>query len=503
MHYTNPILYGDYSDPDVIRVGEDFYMISSSFTYVPGIPVLHSRDLVHWEIVGYAAQRLPFARYDRPAHKCGTWAPSLRYHQGLFYVYVCLPDEGLFAFTAADPAGEWICHYVKDVTGWIDPCPLFDGDGRTWLVHGFAASRAGINNVLYVHEMSADGLKVLDKGRRVYDGAEHGDITVEGPKFYRRDGKYWILCPAGGVAAGYQLALRADSVFGPYERRVVLRQGEKIPRNDTGDGIFPEVNGPHQGGWFDDGRGGDWFIHFQDVGVYGRIPHLQPVDWSDGWPVMGQGGFPVTGGETPFAPFAGDIPDEDRFEKGLSLTWQWQANPDEAWYTERKPGLRLHAAPAENPFHAGNFLSRLMPCRNFDMDVQMSLCLQAGDEAGTAMMGYTWHALVLREGRLLLRRGDVKEISRWERERVTETVLAETAWDGSEICFRMAVREGSVSFYYGKDPECLKPLGEAVPMTCGGWTGARPGFFCLNTAGSRGGYADVKRVSITRKNAGM
>ncbi|MBR6706805.1 MAG: glycoside hydrolase 43 family protein, partial [Clostridia bacterium] len=280
MRYTNPILYGDYSDPDVVRVGEDFYMISSSFTYVPGLPVLHSRDLVHWELIGYAVRHLPFARYDKPAHKCGIWAPSLRYHNGTFYIYVCMPDEGLFAFTTKDPAGEWECHYVKDVTGWIDPCPLFDDDGRAWLVHGFAASRAGINNVLYVHKMSPDGLIVLDKGKMVYDGADHNDITVEGPKAYKRDGMYWILCPAGSVKPGYQLALRAENIYGPYERRVVLGQGNT------------PINGPHQGGWVNDGRGKDWFIHFQDMDAYGRVTHLQPVDWSDGWPVMGKKGSP-------------------------------------------------------------------------------------------------------------------------------------------------------------------------------------------------------------------
>ena len=106
MHYRNPILRGDYSDPDVIRVGEDFYLTSSSFTYVPGLPILHSRDLVHWEQIGYAAERLPFERYNRPAHKCGTWAPSIRWHNGPCYVYVCLPDEGLLAFTAENPAGR-------------------------------------------------------------------------------------------------------------------------------------------------------------------------------------------------------------------------------------------------------------------------------------------------------------------------------------------------------------------------------------------------------------
>ena len=484
MRYVNPILCGDYSDPDVIRVGEDFYMISSSFTYLPGIPVLHSRDLAHWELIGYAARRLPFSRYDRPAHKCGAWAPCLRWHEGVFYVYVCLPDEGLLAFTASDPAGEWECHYVKDVTGWIDPV-LFDADGRVWLAHGFAASRAGINNVLYVHEMSADGLRVLDKGRLVYNGADHGDVTVEGPKLYRRQGTYWILCPAGGVKTGYQLALRAERLFGPYERRVVLSQGST------------PVNGPHQGGWVDDGRGGDWFIHFQDVGAYGRIPHLQPVDWADGWPMMGRQGEPVPGGDTVLPAFDAGIPTSDDFVQGLGLQWQWQANPNSAWYRETKPGLRLYAVPEDNLFHAGSFLSQLMQHRDFDWDVSLSMHAQAGDKAGVAMMGYTYYFLSLGGGKVSLNRGRAEEISRWVKERVTEETMAEAPWDGMEITMRMRVRNGKVSFFYGIDPRHLTPLGGEYPMACGGWTGARPGIFCLSALGQEGGWTDVRFVAVT------
>ena len=486
LRYTNPILYGDYADPDVIRVGEDFYMISSSFTYVPGIPVLHSRDLVHWELVGHAAARLPFERYDRPAHKCGLWAPSLRWHRGLFYVYVCMPDEGLFAFTAEDPAGPWECHHVKDVVGWIDPCPLFDDDGRVWLVHGFAASRAGINNILYLHELSEDGLRVLDKGRLIYDGAWHGDVTVEGPKFYKRNGMYWILCPAGGVKPGYQLALRSKAVEGPYERRVVLCQGAT------------SVNGPHQGGWVDDGHGGDWFIHFQDVDEYGRIPHLQPVDWSDGWPVMGEGGFPVMAGDTGLAPFEAAIPTSDDFREGLGLQWQWQANPNPGWYTERKPGLRLHAAPAENLFHAGNFLSQLMQSRDFDMDARYALNLRDGDIAGIGMMGYTYYYLAVGRGRVSLRMGAVTEVNRWTRERVAERVIADAPWPGNGVLLRMRVRDGKVSFLYGDDPRALSPLGGEYPMTCGGWVGARPGLIVMNTRGAWGGWADVENVTVNQ-----
>ena len=482
MRYTNPILKGDYSDPDVIRVGEDFYLISSSFTYLPGIPVLHSRDLVHWELAGYAAERLPFERYNQPAHKCGTWAPSIRHHGGLFYVYVCLPDEGLFAFTAADPAGPWETHWVKNVSGWIDPCPLFDDDGQAYLVHGFAASRCGINNILYAHRMSPDGLQVLDKGTLVYNGADHGDVTVEGPKWYRRNGTYWIMCPAGGVKPGYQLAMRSEQVMGPYEPKTVLRQGST------------SINGPHQGGWFDDGKGRDWFIHFQDIDAYGRVPHLQPVDWSSGWPVMGREGEPVLSGDTGLEEYPARLRMSDRFEGELGAQWQWQANPNPGWYRMMKPGLRLQAAPADTMYQAGQFLSQLMQDYDFDMDVKMTPHLRPGDAAGIGVMSYPYFTLTLEEGKLQLRRGDVTEYGRMIPDKIVETVLHEAEAPAGTVCLRMRVRAGRFCFLYAGEGEDFRLIGEEYPLTAGGWTGARPGLFCLNRQGQQGGYADVQSV---------
>ena len=485
MLYHNPILKGDYSDPDVIRVGEDFYMISSSFTYFPGIPVMHSRDLVNWELIGYAAKSLPLPRYANPAHKCGTWAPSIRYHKGTFYVYVGLPDEGIFAFTAKDPAGDWECHWVKDVSGWIDPCPLFDEDGQVYLVHGFAASRCGINNILYAHRMSTDGLKILDKGILVYSGADHGDVTVEGPKWYRRGNTYWILCPAGGVKPGYQLALRSDSVFGPYTKRIVLSQGST------------DINGPHQGAWFDDGKGHDWFIHFQDIGAYGRVPHLQPVDWSDGWPVMGNAGEPVAEGDTflPACPMS--IPASDSFSECIGLQWQFQANPNPAWYSLRHPGLRLYAYPADTLFQAGQFLSQLMQAYTFDMDAVITFRPEDGDMAGVGMMAYPYHYLGWEKDRLVLRRGDITEFDRSIPERVEEVQLAEMPTKGHRLRLRLHVENGFMRFGAAPEGQEIQYIGETIPLSAGGWTGARPGIFCMNRNRRLGGYADVEAVTFT------
>ncbi|HVZ28808.1 MAG TPA: family 43 glycosylhydrolase, partial [Asticcacaulis sp.] len=159
--YINPVLNGDYSDPDATRVGDDFYLTSSSFTNAPGLPILHSKDLVNWTIIGYALPKVtPVAHFDAPRHGGGVWAPSIRFHNGLFYIYYPDPDFGIYVTTAKDPAGPWSEPKLIDPTkGAIDPCPFWDDDGQAWLVHGWAASRAGQENknIVSLYKMSADG----------------------------------------------------------------------------------------------------------------------------------------------------------------------------------------------------------------------------------------------------------------------------------------------------------------------------------------------------------
>ena len=281
--YTNPVLYADYSDPDVCAVGEDYYLTASSFNCIPGLPILHSKDLVNWTIIGHALQELePKEVFDKPAHGKGVWAPSIRHHNGEFYIYWGDPDYGIFMVHAKDPAGGWekpVC--VIPGKGMIDPFPLWDTDGRCYLVNGWANSRAGFNSVLTVRELSKDGTKAIGKPRIVFDGGQENH-TTEGPKFYKRDGYYWIMCPAGGVAMGWQLAMRSKSPYGPYEWKRVMWQGKT------------DINGPHQGAWIHTAFDEDWFLHFNDKGAYGRVVYLQPVDWSSGWPMMGKNGEPVT-----------------------------------------------------------------------------------------------------------------------------------------------------------------------------------------------------------------
>ncbi|MCM3698244.1 glycoside hydrolase 43 family protein [Paenibacillus macerans] len=288
--YRNPIIYADYSDPDIIAVHDEFYMVSSSFNHMPGLPLLHSRDLVNWTIINHVVPGFDWPGYDRVQHGKGIWAPSLRYHDGKFWVFFSTPDEGIFMCQAADPSGKWtVPHLVRAAKGWIDPCPFWDEDGQAYLVHAFAFSRSGRKHLLQLFRMAADGTRLLDEGRIIIDGTvDHP--TLEGPKLYKRGGYYYIFAPAGGVENGWQSVFRARSIDGPYEDKIVLHQGRT------------DVNGPHQGGYVELESGESWFVHFQDKGAYGRIVHLQPMRWASDWPVMGlvspgSGGEPGESGE--------------------------------------------------------------------------------------------------------------------------------------------------------------------------------------------------------------
>lgn len=396
-HYKNPVLHADYSDPDAIRVGQDYWMTASSFNHVPGLPLLHSRDLVNWSLVGHALSRqVPVAHFATPRHGEGVWAPALRHHAGKFWIFYPDPDFGIYVITAADPRGEWSVPFLlKAGRGLIDPCPLWDDDGRAWMVHGWAKSRAGFCNRITLHEISPDCLRVLDEGRVIINGDEmSGWKTIEGPKLYKRQGHYYVFAPAGGVTEGYQAVFRAKNIQGPYENRIVLEQG------DT------PVNGPHQGAWVDTPSGQNWFLHFQELPAHGRVVHLQPMKWrADGWPVMGADpagsgtGQPVLRhqkpdtGEQPLAV----PPTSDAFPEGKpGPQWQWQGNPDSSWVLPRlgaRAGLRLRPVPGGGSLWASAHpLMQKFPAPSFEAETKLRLvdCTEAGTRAGLLVFGYNY-----------------------------------------------------------------------------------------------------------------
>lgn len=507
--FKNPVLHADYSDPDVVRVGDDYWMTASSFSHVPGLPILHSRDLVNWTLVNHAlANLVPVEHFGTPRPGEGVWAPSIRYHAGLFWIFYPDPDFGIYVITATDPRGKWSApHLLKGGRGLIDSCPLWDDDGRAWLVHGWAKSRAGINNRLTVHEMSPDGKRLLDEGRVVIDGDQMpGWRTIEGPKLYKRDGWYFIFAPAGGVAEGYQAVFRSRKIEGPYENRIVLAQG------DT------PVNGPHQGAWVDTPRGQHWFFHFQEIEAHGRVMHLQPMRWrEDGWPVMGEDadgdgtGQPVLRYTKPDLPMQAEaVPaTSDDFKGGLpGLQWQWQGNPGASWILApqggaSRDGLRLRAvlAPdARSLWLAGNLLMQKFPAPVFSAEVTLALEARAeGERAGLIVFGYDYGWIGLRRvaggGVELVQALCAKADKGGE-----ETVAATVPWPtGRAVKLRVTVSANRRCSFAYRDAESggLVGLGESFVATSSRWVGAKVGVFASAPAGTaQTGHADFARFVV-------
>jgi beta-xylosidase len=494
--YKNPVLFADYSDPDVVRVGDNFYLTASSFQYVPGLPILHSTDLVNWTLVGHAAPRLP-ARFDAVHHSDGLWAPSIRWHDGWFWIFVGDPDLGILMTKARKPEGPWTpLHLVKAGKGLIDTCPLWDDDGRAWLVHAWAGSRAGINSILTVHEMSPDGTRLLDEGRTAFDGRNGVQPTIEGPKFYKRDGWYWIFAPAGGVEGGWQLALRSKTPQGPYEARRVLDQGTTA------------INGPHQGGWVELANGENWFLHFQQRNPYGRIVHLEPMTWKNGWPVIGADpdghgiGEPVSQFRKPDVPkkSAPQVPQtSDEFESpALGLQWQWPANPRAEWSSlaDRPGWLRLAAAPAPNApnlWPAPNLLTQKFPAPAFRATAKLELSADAPSDtrAGLLVFGRSYAGLVVSRRREGLEIGRIRcSFADDGQPEMTEATARATA---GPIWLRVFVRpEGCCVFSYSTDGEHFTELGAPFQARGETWVGAKLALFCSG----RAGHADFDWVRV-------
>jgi len=506
--YKNPVLYADYSDPDVIRVGDDYYMTASSFNEAPGLPILHSTDMVNWQLVNYAiTDVLPAAHFSVPRRGDGVWAPSMRYHNGEFYIYWGDPDFGIFMVKTKNPLGRWEAPIlVMEGKGLIDTCPLWDDDGNAYLVHGWAGSRAGVKSILTVNKMNAEGTKVLDKGVHVFDGHDNHK-TVEGPKFYKRNGFYYIFAPAGGVATGWQLVLRSKNIYGPYDEKVVLEQGSS------------KINGPHQGAWVETKGGESWFYHFQDVDAYGRVIHLQPMKWEKDWPVIGADqdkngiGEPVLKFKKPTIAGKGTVvtpPETDEFDAdSLGLQWQWSANPNVVWHAKLKGKnyLRLFSIKvtkdANSLWDVPNLLLQKFPAPNFVATTKVKLVpeeAKEGKTAGLLVMGLSYQSLVITnkaDGYYLQLKG-AENADKGN----AEKILFETRLNGNEVYLKVKVNEpnGLCKFSYSEDGKKFTDVDKTFQSAAGKWIGAKVGLYSISTQeASRGGYADFDWFRISDK----
>lgn len=507
--YRNPVLHADYSDPDVCAVGEDYFLTASSFNCTPGLPILHSKDLVNWKIVNYALKKVePVEYYNEARHGKGVWAPSIRFHEGVFYIYWGDPDFGIFMVKTRDPYGEWDKPVlVKAGKGMIDPCPLWDDDGRVYLAHAWAGSRAKFNSVLTVCELNKEGTKVISDPVLVFDGNDGVNHTIEGAKFYKRNGFYYLFAPAGGVVSGWQLVMRSKNVYGPYEPRIVMAQGKT------------DINGPHQGGWVDTPAGESWFLHFQDKGAYGRVLHLNPMKWVNDWPVIGVDkdgdgcGDPVSRYRKPKTdktyPIETPVESDEFDTRKLGLQWEWHANYQDVFgFTTNMGYVRIYGHELsphfKNFWEVPNLLMQKFPAEEFTATAKLKVSAKDdGQLSGLIIMGwdYSWIGVEKQEEKFLLKQAVCKDAEQGNLEQVSTLAVLEPSRKFEaglfpnyerEIYIRVHVDKGAYCrFSYSLDGKKFTEAGTLFKARQGKWIGAKVGMFSVTPHGKERGWLDV------------
>lgn len=507
--YRNPVLHADYSDPDVCAVGEDYFLTASSFNCTPGLPILHSKDLVNWKIVNYALKKVePVEYYNEARHGKGVWAPSIRFHEGVFYMYWGDPDFGIFMVKTRDPYGEWDKPVlVKAGKGMIDPCPLWDDDGRVYLAHAWAGSRAKFNSVLTVCELNKEGTKVISDPVLVFDGNDGVNHTIEGAKFYKRNGFYYLFAPVGGVVSGWQLVMRSKNVYGPYEPRIVMAQGKT------------DINGPHQGGWVDTPAGESWFLHFQDKGAYGRVLHLNPMKWVNDWPVIGVDkdgdgcGDPVSRYRKPKTdktyPIETPVESDEFDTRKLGLQWEWHANYQDVFgFTTNMGYVRIYGHELsphfKNFWEVPNLLMQKFPAEEFTATAKLKVSAKDdGQLSGLIIMGwdYSWIGVEKQEEKFLLKQAVCKDAEQGNLEQVSTLAVLEPSRKFEaglfpnyerEIYIRVHVGKGAYCrFSYSLDGKKFTEAGTLFKARQGKWIGAKVGMFSVTPYGKERGWVDV------------
>ena len=507
--YRNPVLHADYSDPDVCVVGEDYFLTASSFNCTPGLPILHSKDLVNWKIVNYALKKVePVEYYNEARHGKGVWAPSIRFHEGVFYIYWGDPDFGIFMVKTRDPYGEWDKPVlVKAGKGMIDPCPLWDDDGRVYLAHAWAGSRAKFNSVLTVCEMNKEGTAVISDPVLVFDGNDGVNHTIEGAKFYKRNGFYYLFAPAGGVVSGWQLVMRSKDVYGPYEARIVMAQGKT------------DINGPHQGGWVDTPAGESWFLHFQDKGAYGRVLHLNPMKWVNDWPVIGVDkdgdgcGDPVSRYRKPKTdktyPIETPVESDEFDTRKLGLQWEWHANYQDVFgFTTNMGYVRIYGHELsphfKNFWEVPNLLMQKFPAEEFTATAKLKVSAKDdGQLSGLIIMGwdYSWIGVEKQGEKFLLKQAVCKDAEQGNLEQVSTLAVLEPSRKFEaglfpnyerEIYIRVHVDKGAYCrFSYSLDGKKFTEAGTLFKARQGKWIGAKVGMFSVTPHGKERGWLDV------------
>jgi xylan 1,4-beta-xylosidase len=512
--FTNPLFYEEFSDPDMIRVGDDFYLTGTTMHSMPGLPILHSKDLVNWRFVAYAMQKLdlgPAYRLEdgKNVYGQGIWAPSFRHHNGRFYIFTNVNREKTQLFTATNPAGPWEHREMK--RSLHDLSVLFDGD-KAYVIWGYQGIRFA--------ELNADLTDIVPGTEREIIAKDAG--MGEGVHFYKFDGKYFITS-AWFEGRMRMPAARASRPEGPYEVNPAISIDEDfgLPEGnrlaDAWGRTKPYVIVPpnpravgrmslHQGGVIQTPAGEWWAYSMMDYNSVGRLTALSPVTWKDGWPYFG---LPGNLGRTPrtwikpktAAPQPVQAPyqrDDDFSGPKLANVWQWNHVPvDGEWSLASRAGfLRLQALPAKSLWDARNTLTqRSIGPRSSPVTVLDAAAMQEGDVAGLALFNapYSWIAVEKSGGKLRVAQFDEQSGRRARRD-----LAATRVWLRAECDFLTE----RATFSYSIDGREFVALGEPFTMVfqLATFQGVRYSLFSFNEAGSRGGFADFDSFAVAQPN---
>ncbi len=516
--FTNPLFYDEFSDPDLIRVGKDFYLTGTTMHSMPGLPILRSRDLVNWTFLGYALDKLDLGpayhlEDNQNIYGQGIWAPCLRFHNGTFYIFSNVNRQTTQLFTATNPAGPWTRTPMKQSLH--DLSVLFDDDGKTWVVWGYRDIR--------IAQLTADLLDIVPGTERILIPQTAG--MGEGLHLYKVNGKY-ILTSAWYMDEERMPVARANSLEGPWEVNQNISRGEdfgvvqsyRIGGRTLNPAPGTEVRlGPpnhaahgrlamHQGGIVDTPTGEWWGFSMLDSNAIGRLTALSPVTWADGWPYFGLPGNlgrtpriwtkPNTGTtDKPHAPYRRD----DTFSTTtLQPVWQWNHIPlDNKWSLSERPGfLRLHTLPATSLWNAHNTLTqRAVGPRSQPTALLDTTGMKPGDIAGLALFNrpFAWLGVERTTTDLAILSFD-EQTGKTER----TPLAAAKVWLRATSDFN----ENLSQFSYSTDGKTFQNLGGKIKMPYGLITfqGVRDSLFAWNTTGTEGGYADFDAFTMNEAN---
>lgn len=480
--YSNPPLYADYPDPDVIRVGNDFYMVSSTFVNSPGLRVLHSQDLVNWEIISHPVTVLDGGdKYDMKGgtvYRQGVWAPSIRYHDGTFYVLAYLRFGKTRLYYSKNPAGPWQYHQYDRLLH--DPGLFFDTDGTGYIMHGA--------NSQDLVKLSPDLSKIESEQRGVLRSGAEGTHVI------KRGDYYYVFNAKPGASPFQLLVSRSKNLTGPYETKISLL----------------EPNGGHQGGIVDLPDGNWYGFVMKDQGAIGRVTYFSPIYWEDEWPIWGSKEAPNKVPAKAQKPVQGkpvmQPATSDEFDTAkLGEQWEWNHNPDNTrWSLTERPGyLRLHPTQSERFWTARNTLTQKAQGETCSGMVKLDLSkLQDGDIVGLGTLGkYNGHIFATRAGNNL--QLTMRVVTANDPNETVDTRVTDVPFDGTTLYLRTDMdflkRKGTC--YYSVDGQDWKNLGGefglAFDWRGGTFQGQQFALFAYNPKPESTGYADVDWFHFT------